>query len=636
MCGICGVYDLTGAPPDREGLRRMRSALVHRGPDDEGEHVEGGLGLGFRRLSILDLAGGRQPMTSADGRFTIVYNGEIYNHPALRRELQARGVAFRTRSDTETLLELYAREGAAAFARLSGMFAAALWDRDKREVVLVRDPLGIKPLYYSFDGRRLAFASELRAMLAGGALARLDPAGVADYLLYGKVHSPLSLIEGVRKLPPGRLVRISGRGLAMERFWRPSVNEEAVSPGDCLLRLEELLVAAAKSHTLADVPVGVFLSGGVDSSLIAALLARHGGMGRLKTFSVGFKGAARGVDESAYAREVARHIGSEHHEVALPADVLGRIEELVDLFDEPVADSAILPTYLLARFARDHVKVALTGEGADELFAGYGRHKAAWLNEGIAAMPRWARGAAASAARRAGKGEAFRRLPFGGARDWAQATAHADIGAVAPLLEPEFLRSIRLAQPWEWIEDAVRDSDGSPSPAEAKPRAKGGRFGLNSALAFDLRSELADGLLMKVDKTTMRASLEARVPFLDKAVVEYALRIPARLKVRLFKGKHLLRLLAGKYLPRRVAWRRKHGFIVPWENWVRSGDNPSVKGLLADPGLESWGLFDRRALGRLHSDLMEGRPGADAGLFFRIALLGLWLNSLRGGRSARA
>jgi asparagine synthase (glutamine-hydrolysing) len=614
MCGICGVFNVDGLAAERSIVLSMREALVHRGPDDAGEHFEGPLGLGFRRLSILDIEGGHQPMSTPDGRFTIVFNGEIYNHLVLRGRLEAEGVRFSTRSDTETILRLFARHGPACAAQLRGMFAFAVYDRLEGELTLARDPVGIKPLYYRFDGKALVFSSEVRSLLASGISPVLDPTAVLDYLAYGKVHAPRTVLRDVLKLPPATVLRLSKAGLRLETYWRlPARGKHpvAASLGEAVDMLENHISDSVQGHLLSDVPVGAFLSGGVDSSLIAAMMVRHSGGRKVQTFSVGFEGAAAGVDESRHAREAARHLGTEHHELMLPAGVLSRMEESVALLDEPIADSAILPTFLLSQHARKRVKVVLTGEGADELFAGYNRYKAAWLNQGLKRLPGWGQRLAAPLARRMGKGAVFERLPIEDARQWAAATASAAPEDLKPILRPEFWEASQKSDSLEWL----KDFDGMDH--------------LNDALAFDLKTVLCDSLLMKVDKSAMRASLEARVPFLDKPLIEFAAELPSSFKIRRFKGKYLLRMVAARHLPSSIAWRRKHGFIVPWEPWVRDGSNEAINALLADPGFSSWEIFDMGRLRSFQKELVQGSRSVEAGFFFRIVILGLWLQSVR-------
>ncbi|MBI4425249.1 MAG: asparagine synthase (glutamine-hydrolyzing) [Elusimicrobia bacterium] len=609
MCGIAGVLRLDGAPAPLDAVRAMRAALEHRGPDDSGEWSDGPVAFGFRRLSILDLEGGHQPMSLAGAPLAIAFNGEIYNHPALKAELEAAGVRYRSRSDTETILQLYRREGVRAFGRLEGMFAAALWDGRARELVLARDPMGVKPLYYALVGPALYFASELRALVAGGAPVDLDPSGVLDYLAYGCVHAPRTALASVMKLPPGHWLRVDERGVKIERYWElPVVSRPPkIGDGEAESRLEALLRASVRGQLLSDVPVGAFLSGGVDSSLIAALMVQEGGR-PVKTFSIGFSGARRGLDESAHARAVARHIGSEHHELVLPAAVLDRMEDLAPCLDEPIGDSAILPTLLLSRFAREQVKVVLTGEGADELFAGYGRYKAAYLSERLLRLPRWSQGPAAALARRLGKGRLFAELPLSTVRDWAEANAHTPFDDARAVCRPEFAAAAERVEPLAWLHQG-----GEP-------------HSLAQALAYDLRTVLCDALLMKVDKASMRASLEARVPYLDRSVAAFALGLPGSLKLRRFKGKFVLRRVAAKLLPASVAWRRKHGFLVPWEEWIRRPDNPAIDDLLRTPALAA--AFDPARLLAMRRRLVEGGGPVDAGLFFRIVVFGLWLRDV--------
>jgi len=613
MCGIVGEFRLDGSSADPARVERARERLAHRGPDDKGAWSRGPVAMGFRRLSILDLEHGAQPMSTEDGRFTVVFNGEIYNHPALKEELEAGGVRYRTRSDAETVLRLFAREGEGALKRLEGMFAIALYDAKKNELILARDPIGVKPLYYSFNGSRIAFGSELKATLELTDSRELDSAAVLDYLCYGFVHHPRTLFDSILKLAPGHVLRVNAHGMKLETFWEIpkraawEASGSAPSMKEALDQVERLLIASVRGQMLSDVPVGSFLSGGVDSSLITALMARAAGR-KVSTFSIGFSGTRAGLDESSHARTVARYLGTDHHELILSADVLSRVENLGEALDEPIADSAILPTLLLSRFARKDVKVVLTGEGADELFGGYNRYKAAYLSEQVARVPRWGRGLAAAAARKMGKGRVFQDLPHADRGSWARASAHHSEGAYAGLLSRDFQNRAAHLDPMDWLKD---------------PEAP---HSLNGALAFDLRSVLCDCLLMKVDKTTMRAGLEARVPFLDRRLVEYALHLPASTKIRRLKGKYILRKLAQKYLPRPIVWRRKHGFVAPWEEWVRDPKNERLTSLFSVA--PDRGLFDSSHLAAMLEGVRHANPAVDSGLVFRVAVLLLWFESL--------
>ena len=615
MCGFAGQFRLDGKPPAWEAVEAAAKRLALRGPDDASSWRDERAALSFRRLSILDLEGGRQPMASEDGRFHVVFNGEIYNHPGLKHELEARGVCYRTRSDTETILHVCRRDGENAVRRLEGMFAFALYDAREGRLTLARDPLGVKPLYYHLQDNVLSFASELRALALLLPSVSLDCASVVDYLSYGIVHAPRTALEGARKLPPGHQLVFDAKGLKVRRFWEleaskpDSKHRKEIGFEQALGEVESLLKRSVKSQLLSDVPVGAFLSGGVDSSLVTALMARETG-GKVPTFSIGFSGARAGLDESAHARAVAAHLGTDHHELVLPAGVLEGVEELSGCLDEPIADSAILPTFLLARFARQSVKVVLSGEGADELFAGYNRYKAAYLSERVGAIPGWSRGLAAFAARRLGKGRVFQNIPYDRASDWARAFAHAEPPAYASLLRPGFLDGLR-EDPFDWLGSFERPHS------------------LGEAQVFDLKTVLPDALLMKVDKATMRASLEARVPYLDRRLVEYAFALPPSVKMHRLKGKYLLRRLAEKYLPKAIATRRKHGFIVPWEEWTRSPQNRLFDEMASSEDFAALGIFDPAALKERVALLRQGSRAVDSGIAYRIAVFWLWFQGLK-------
>ena len=586
----------------------MKAAIRHRGPDDQGFYAAPGAALGFRRLSILDLQYGHQPMLTPDDSCALVFNGEIYNHQSLRPALEKRGVRFKTHADSETLLHLLKAEGAAALPKLSGMYAFGFFDARAKTIILARDHAGIKPLYYAVRGGELLFASELRALLSAGVEPELDPEGTAEYLQYGFVHAPRTIVKNVWKLPPAHYLELkqgeafTGPG-PLKRHYAAPISDTALEnlpEQELLERIDLTLNESVKSHLLSDVPVGVFLSGGVDSSLMAALMAKHFS-GKIKTFSIGFSGQSA-LDESAYAKQMAAKLGTEHHPLVLDGGVLAKIPELLCALDEPLGDSAVLPTLLLSRHAAKEVKVALSGEGADELFAGYRRYKPAMLSWQIMRLnPRW-RGPATAIARRMGSGHHYKSIPVLTQAQWAEAGLQSSDSAVSALLQkPQHQDSSWLS----YIEQAE---------------------GFNSLLAFDLRTVMAEALLMKVDKASMQASIESRVPFLSPEMIALGLTLPPSVKQRRFKGKWILRKLSEKYIPHNLAWRRKHGFVGPWERWIES--NPAeVLAALQSPALKKQELLDGNALAAGLKNLSEGSKAEDKGLLYRASLLALWLDA---------
>ena len=582
MCGIAGMVRTDGIPAAKSTLEKMTRALVHRGPDDEGFFFDHkgptSVGLGFRRLSIIDLAGGHQPMTV--GRYTIVFNGEIYNFRQLRGECQARGAEFKTQSDTEVILRLFEQLGEAAFEKLNGMFALAIWDSEARELVLARDRMGIKPLYYVHDQSASAFASEMKSLYLSGLVPLdYDTASLSDYLSYRFVPGPHSILKEVKKVPPGSLLKLKHGRVEIRPYWiwpQPAPDRR---PASIIQKdLEKLLEEAVKSQMVSDVPLGAFLSGGVDSSLITAFMAKNSSK-RIQTFSIGFD-AKSGVDESPFARDAAKKLGTEHHELVLSDKDLFRAEKVFSVMNEPVADPTILPTALLAEFTRKSVKVALTGEGADELFGGYNRYK------GV-------------------------RYPF--------------------------LNQFKEISPAEWFS---RNRDFSPDQIAAilpgwqekmthMPVFADGADRLNSILALECRTSLIDRLLMKVDMASMAHSLEARPPYLDPRVVEFSMKIPSPLKIRWFKGKHILRKIAEKHLPPRLCWRRKHGFIVPIWDWIGSKGRDWLVSLFEPSFFAEIPQINKAAVQKHLEKSYNTANRQDIAALWPLAVLALWRKSLK-------
>jgi len=603
MCGISGMLSLGSAQCSQDVLRAMRDSMIHRGPDDSGEYFSWPVAFGFRRLSILDLEHGHQPMLSEDGRYAVVFNGEIYNHLDLRAELEADGIKFHTTCDTETLLYAYAKYGRDCAAKLKGMFAFAIWDSQQKELSIYRDQVGIKPIYYAEKDGIVYFASELRSLLKAPIPPDLDPEGTDEYLRFGFVHSPNTIIRNVHKLPPAHFVSFkcgAPADMTPKRYYALKVfdgSPSAMSEDEAVERLDDILNRSIKEHLLSDVPLGAFLSGGVDSSLITAIMRKHI-TGELKTFSIGFSGGRSGLDESGYALEVARHLGTTHYPLVLEGRTLEKMGEMLKAMDEPVADSAILPTYLLSKHAAEQVTVTLSGEGADELFGGYGRYKAGILSKKVNALPGFLRGAGAGLVHLLKKGREYQAVPFAGMRGWVYANAHSGDEAVSKVMKP----SPRQGADWlSYVEKAE---------------------GFNSYLLADYRSVLADCLLMKADKATMAASLELRVPFLYPEVTEFAFTLPSEYKIRNFKSKWLLRKLAMKYLPEDIVMRRKHGFWAPWEEWVLS--NPPEVSAAVERAFGHSEIFDADFIKTAFAGHSQGEARPDNGMLFRLAVLALW------------
>lgn len=623
MCGIAGFL---GAVPLGEGAaataRAMGDALRHRGPDAGGEWLDPAAGLAFahRRLSIVDLSpAGAQPMASADGRWVICFNGEIYNHLALRHELQraGRAPAWRGHSDTETLLAALAAWGTAgALERTVGMFAFALWDRHERTLVLARDRLGEKPLYYGAAGGTLLFASELQALRVHPAFeGGIDRGALALLLRLGYVPAPWSIHPGIRKLPPGTWLALRGAGDALAApvpYWsvREAAERGASTPlalddEEAVDRLDALLRQSIEGQRMADVPLGAFLSGGIDSSTTVAVMQALSAE-PVRTFTIGTPDAA--LDESAHARAVARHLGTRHHElVVTPAEAEAVIPQLPALYAEPFADASQIPTYLVSRMARQQVTVALSGDAGDELFGGYERYR--WAQR-IAAVPRGLRRAGA-AALGALPAEAWSGLLSPVAR-WLprelQEGHRADrlrkLHAVLAARSDDAVYH-QIVEHWPPHAHPVIGAPTAPTVFDDAPPA--GLGFEQRMMLLDLQSYLVDDILVKVDRAAMAASLETRVPLLDHRIVEFALALPLRHKMRDGQGKWVLRRLLDRHVPRALVDRPKLGFGIPIHAWLRGPLRDWAETLLAEPRLRAAGLLDPAPVRRLWAEHLAGR-----------------------------
>jgi asparagine synthase (glutamine-hydrolysing) len=588
MCGICGVVaGERERAPDLEAVARMCDRLVHRGPDDEGLFHEGPVALAARRLSIIDLDGGHQPIANEDGSVVVVQNGEIYNYRKLKRELEGRGHRFATDCDTEVLVHLYEEHGDGFAERLRGMFAIALWDKRRQRLLLARDRFGIKPLYYRHVDGGLSFASELKAMLEQPGFSReIDPKAVSAYLAFNSIPAPLTIFAEARKLPPGHLLSWEGGEVRQWRYARPGpapgqgLRHE--SADELAAELREVLDDSVRAHLVADVPVGVLLSGGVDSGGLAALASAHSEE-PLRTFSIGFEEA--GFDELSRARLVARRYGADHHELILRPDAVELLPKLVESFDEPFGDSSALPTYLVSELASGHVKVALSGEGGDELFGGYYTYVADLLARRIGRLAPLARPLAEALPSR------HERVGFDyKAKRFARAAALPPLErhhAWKEIFSPQARAELAGAEASGWDPvDLYRDRYAETAGAEPLARMQD----------VDLGIYLVDDLLVKTDRLSMAHSLELRVPFLDPKVAEFAFSLPTRLKVRGFAKKRLLRQALEPLLPREVIHGRKQGFSIPIAAWLRGPLEPFAREVLAPGTLERQGLLEPAAV----------------------------------------
>jgi asparagine synthase (glutamine-hydrolysing) len=607
MCGIAGIVSLNPhARVDEARLKRMRDVLRHRGPDGAGLWIDGPVGLGHRRLSIVDLAGGRQPMANEDESAWITYNGEIYNHAALRPELEAAGHVYRTRSDTETILHLYEEEGERCVEKLQGMFAFAIWDKKQDRLLLARDRLGIKPLYYAITDDEIVFASEIKAILASGAVRpEFNETVLPEFLANRFVAGDETFFRGVRKLMPGRTLSWSiASGLKRRRYWELPAPDERndISFERAAADVRERLSAVVRSHLMSDVPLGLFLSGGLDSSAIAALMAP---MTRepIRSFSVGFAEAE--ANELRYARLVADAVGAKHREIVLrPEEFFSALPNLIWHEDEPIAHASSVPLNFVSRLARQHVKVVLTGEGSDELFLGYPWYRATVWNERLGRMyfpfmPEKLRARTKALAR---------HLPRRLRRYTERSFLALDPGPRGLFYENFAVFSDRLRG--NILADrALAESD--PYAECLRLYEEGDGDMLARMSAADLQTYLVE-LLMKQDQMSMAASIESRVPFLDHTFVEHVVRLPSHLKVRGLTTKAVLREAVKDIVPREILTRGKMGFPVPMGKWLRGAFAPLVDEFVLSPRARDRGLFNRAAVERLAQEHRSGaRPHGD-------------------------
>ena len=618
MCGIAGMVSAAaGERIDASVIHRMCQAIVHRGPDDEGLFVKDGTGLGMRRLSIIDLSGGHQPVFNEDRTVWVVFNGEIYNFPELREDLLKRGHHFYTHSDTEVIVHLYEEMGADCVTKLRGMFAFALYDERRRKLLMARDRLGKKPLHYALQGPRLLFGSEIKSILTvAPELATVNNEALLQYMYFGYVPDPLTAFTKIQKLPPGHVLEFESGKIDVRQYWdlpqygtHPPRSEE-----ECLEEMEHRLAEAVRIRLISDVPLGAMLSGGTDSSTVVALMARASSK-PVKTFAIGFRD--QDFNEAPYARIVAEKFGTDHHELIVEPNVLETVETLTSSLEEPFGDSSMLPTYYVSCLARKHVTVALSGDGGDEIFAGYDRYGVHLRRKAFERIPNWAR--------RFYREQVYPRLPgdirgkkfsYNVSLPWRERYVDGisfvpSFEREMPLLSDEFRAVLRESGNPEDVMYQYFDKAPAKDP-------------VSQMLYVDTKTYMVADILTKVDRMSMATSLEVRVPLLDHLFVEWATGLPVDWKIRDGKQKYILRKLAERVgVPREVLYRPKQGFAMPLVHWMKHELKELITSVLLDPRTLQRGYFEARGVRQLLDEHFRGRRN-HSGRIWRLLMFELW------------
>ncbi len=597
MCGIIGIYNLNHQPVENTLLRRMCNIISHRGPDDEGFYQNGPIGLGIRRLAIIDVAGGQQPISNEDGSIWIVFNGEIYNYLELRASLEQKGHHFKTQSDTETIVHLYEEQGIDCVCELRGMFAFALWDAKAQRLLLARDRLGIKPLFYAYNGQKLLFASEMKAILQDQNLDRqVDLSALKAYLAYLYVPAPKTILQGVNKLPPAHILVCENGQTTRQRYWQLQPESLAgYTEDEIVAALRQQLQEAVKIRLMSEVPLGAFLSGGVDSSAVVALMTAV--MNRpVKTFSIGFENNK--FNELQYARMVAEHCQTDHYEFVVRPDAVEILPKLVWQFDEPFADPSMLPTYYVTKMARQHVTVCLSGDGGDESFAGYRRYSYAQRTRIYDGIPRMIKQTLLSPLsnilpQRSVWGKRLRQSSLSAQDRYIENVSYLGESMQAQLLADDIQQSLGDSPPVSHYLQAIFDLTQEYNIPE-------------QLLYVDIYSYLPEDILVKLDRTSMLNSLEARVPFLDHRLLEFVAGIPFGLKLKNGSGKYILKKALQELLPDKIFQRGKQGFSVPLGEWFGGTLYTFARDILMDHKFAARGLFNQAEVEQL---LQQHRSG---------------------------
>src|SRR5712692_2481175 len=633
MCGICGFLDSRQTEQSKQdSLRRMCGIISHRGPDDEGHYISGDVALGMRRLSIIDLAHGHQPISNEDETVWVILNGEIYNFQKLRDELESKGHRFRTRTDTEVIVHLYDDVGLECFRRLRGMFALALWDTKRKRLVLGRDRIGEKPLYFRREPHRFLFASELKSLLqADGVPRRLKFAALREYLSLGYVPAPLSMLDGIEKLLPGHYLVVDQERIEDHQYWDvPFGQPEKHTEQEWIERTRSKLLETVRMQLVSDVPLGAFLSGGLDSSSIVAAMAQMTGR-PVKTYSIGYQGEHSYYNELPYAKVVAQAFGTDHHEIVVRPEVSELLPKLVWHLDEPVADSACLTTYLVSKLARESVTVILSGVGGDELFGGYRRYLGNSLMRYYSFLP--------GPVRRKWLPALLDRIPQDRHSTWKDYARYAAAFVKSAELDPasRYMGYVTLFAPQVQHELLQRGTLADSRISNLAAAALQDCFArctdpddLNRILYADLKTSLPDDLLAMTDRMSMAASIECRAPLVDHELVELMARMPSSLKVRGFTTKYLMKKAVAPWLPREILERKKRGFGAPIGAWLRKDLQPMVSELLSEDQIRRRGLFQWPAIQHLISDHAAERVDHTDHLL-ALVMLELWCQIILDG-----
>lgn len=626
MCGICGIiYGDHSRPVDRTLLESINRTMIYRGPDDEGYHVGRGAGLAQRRLSIIDVTGGHQPIYSEDASVVAVCNGEIYNFEELKNDLRSEGHVFKAKTDSEVLPHLYERDGAGLVKRLNGMFGLAVWDDKTRTLILARDRMGQKPLYWAHQDGMFIFASELKAILAHPDIeAKLCRKSLSKYLAYEYVPAPHTIFENINKLEPGQLLQLKDGNVSLRKYWDVPIDDEVenISENVAIERLLHLLEKSVERRLISDVPLGVFLSGGIDSSAMVAMMARLRDPKDIKTFSIAF--AEKSFDESSYARQVAEYFGTDHREQVLsPDDLLALLPAVSDLLDEPMGDASIVPTFALSKFTRQFVTVAIGGDGGDELFAGYPTFQADVHARRYRMLPGFIRHSLIE--------PLIKRLPV------------SDDNISLDFKAKQFIKGARIediSKHIVWIgsfsPDEQHDLLSFPAPANIfedifRHAANAGKASEGNRVLYAYQKlYMAEDILTKVDRASMWTSLEARAPFLDHEFVEFVARLPYSMKLHKMTMKYILKKAMDPLLPKGIATRSKKGFGMPVAKWIKGPIKDMTFDLLAPDKIKREGLFNPAEITRLLGDHISGKVDNRKKLWTLI-VFEKWLDRYGGG-----